>query len=157
MSYDIDEYLGMDAVSGNAADFSESLMAMGDYVEGSIEKVVRKACIDLYRAIVERTPVDTGRAKANWMISTAEPDYTVDDKDGYSFNEVVSVIDEHVSEFDFDIHDGTVFITNNLEYISELENGSSDQAPYGMVSLSLAEAEAHFRNALAGLKGVEAT
>ena len=33
-------------ISNNAAGFSKSLMAMSDYVDGSMEKIIRKACID---------------------------------------------------------------------------------------------------------------
>ncbi|HCY86594.1 MAG TPA: hypothetical protein DHV36_15780 [Desulfobacteraceae bacterium] len=157
MTDEIIENFGMDTVSENAAGFASSLMALADYVDGSVEKVIRKACIDLYRAIVERTPVDTGRAKANWMISTSDRDLTIDHDDGFSFAEINALIDEEAMGFSFELHDDVVIITNNLEYISELENGTSKQAPRGMVSVSLAEFTAHFNAALAGLEGLEPT
>ena len=144
-----------DDISNNSAGFSKSLMAMMDYVDGSMEKIIRKACIDLYRRIVERTPVDTGRAKANWALSTspdANPD--IQDPDGFSYNEIKSINDNEVSGFTFDLHDDVVWITNNLEYIEQLENETSVQAPAGMVAVSLAEFEAHFNNELQGLEGL---
>lgn len=155
MSYDINDFFGTDAVSDNAADFSKSLMNLSEYATKGMEAVIRKTCIDLYRSIVERTPVDTGRAKVNWQISTTDSDTVRHDKDGYSFNEANKLIDDEVGDFSFDIYDGQVIIYNNLEYISELENGTSEQAPYGMVSVSLAEFEAHFLNELAKLEGLE--
>lgn len=155
MSYDINDYFSIDAVAGNAEDFSKSLMNMADYATKSMEAIIRKACIDLYSRIVERTPVDTGRAKANWQISTTDYGTEWNEKDGFIFNEIKSLIEGEIDDFTFDIHDGVVIIYNNLEYISELENGTSQQAPYGMVSLSLAEFTAHFNQALSGLEGIE--
>ena len=152
--YDINKFVGVDAIQDNAADFTDALMAMADYVEGAFENVIRKACIDLYRRIAERTPVDTGRAKASWGISNTsnheEP------KEGeFSHNEVAAFINEQVQEFSVEIIEDQVIIYNNLEYIEELENGTSQQAPYGMVSLSLAEFENFFNEQLVGLKGLD--
>jgi len=132
----------------NADEFSKSLMELASHTEGSIEKVIRKACIDLYRAIVEKTPVDTGRAKASWGLSTTYADDVHDNPEGYSYNEIAEIINKHVSDFKFDVHDDEVIIYNNVEYISELEEGTSDQAPHGMVAVSLAEFTAFFNNAL---------
>ena len=139
-----------DRISNNAADFSRSLMAMSDYATQGMEKVIRKACIDLYRRIAKRTPFETGRAKANWSISVGTPDTSIKDQTDY-----VSEIARQVSGFKFDVHDGMVYITNNLEYIEKLETGySRRQAPNGMVAVSLAEFTTHFNNELQGLEGI---
>ncbi len=143
-------------ISNNAADFSRSLMAIADYVDGSFEKVVRKAAIDLYRSIVTPTPVDTGRAKASWGLDVSHTDYVADERE-YSEEEIKQIVNETVSDFKFSIHDNTVTIYNNLEYIEFLEDGSSTQAPTGMVSLSLAAFTAHFNAALVGLQGLGPT
>lgn len=145
----------IDDIAGNAANFSKSLESLCDYVNGSVEKVIRKACIDLYRKIVERCPVDTGRAKANWQISTTYSDYVRGDNDGFSFNEIKTIVEDEISDFKFELHDDVVIIYNNLEYIEQLENGSSQQAPSGMVSVSLVEFTDHFNRALIGLRGLE--
>jgi len=151
------EHIGFDAISNNAADFSKALMGIADYVDGSFEKVVRKACIDLYRAIVEKTPVKFGRAKASWSLATSHASDVHDNEDGYSFNEIDQIIQENVSGFKLSVHDSTVFIYNNIEYIEYLENGTSKQAPAGMVSISLVEFETFFNNALRGLEGISGT
>ncbi len=148
-------HIGYGAVPGNAADFAKALTAMADHVDGSIEKVIRKACIDLYRAIVEKTPVDTGRAKASWGLATYEANDTQGPRDGYTFNDINAFVEANISEFEFTIHDDKVIIYNNLEYIGHLENGTSQQAPAGMVSISLVEFETFFNNALQGLEGIE--
>jgi len=144
-----------DAISDNANDFASALLALADYAEASVETVIRKACIDLYKMIVERTPIDTGRAKASWSLGIDHGEDKADDEDGYSFNEISSIIQDNVSEFKFGIHDDQVVIYNNMEYIEQLENGTSQQAPSGMVSISLADFTTFFNNALQDLDGVE--
>ncbi len=128
----------MNTITVNAHLFSDQLMQLSTFVSGQFEKVVRKTCFDLYRRIIKRTPVDTGRAKGGWGITTE-----VDAPDG----DVGSVA------LDFSIEDGQVIIYNNVDYISYLEHGHSKQAPTGMVAVSLAEFNAHFEQVLHELEG----
>ena len=143
------------SISSNARDFSSSLTKFADNTTGSIEKVIRKSCIDLYRAIVEKTPVDMGRAKASWGLSTYNSnDVISEDKEGMSFNEINEIIESTVSDFTFSVHDDQVVIYNNLEYITVLESGDgSKQAPLGMVSISLTEFTAFFNDRLKEMDG----
>jgi hypothetical protein len=62
----------------------------------------QKVVDELFPRIVNRTPINTGRARDGW------------------------------------VKDNTT-ISNNVPYIGVLENGSSDQAPEGMVRVSLEE------------------
>ena len=140
-------------ISNNAADFSNALTALADHTTGSIEKVIRKACIDLYRSIVEKTPVDTGRAKASWGLSTHHADDEA--SENMTPEEAVQVVSDNISDFTFKAQDDQVIIYNNLEYIEYLENGTSQQAPSGMVSLSLVEFTAFFNNALRDIEGLD--
>lgn len=70
----------------------------------------------LYRKIVSRTPVRTGYAKSRWTVDVSK------DAEGFVQGE----------------------ITNDAPYIIFLEMGSSDQAPNGMIQISLAEIEAKY-------------
>lgn len=144
-------------IQTNAAAFSRALMDLSDEIDGSIEAVIRKACFDLYARIVKRTPVDTGRAKASWGIGTEhsgavapEGEHSVTELHNFAPSDISSaVISSTTGLFTFSINDDQVVIYNNLEYIEALESGQgSDQAPSGMVAISLAEFEAHFREAL---------
>ena len=38
-----------------------------------------------------------------------------------------------------------IYITNNVDYINELDKGSSQQAPNGMVSLTINEVQAQLK------------
>lgn len=140
----------MSDIAHSAAEFSRQLDQLSVYIEGDVAAVIRKACLDLYRRIVERTPVDTGRAKASWGISTTGNN-DVKEYSGWSNNEIIRIINKNISDFDFSIEDETVYIVNNTEYISHLESGSSQHAPSGMVAISLTEFSDHFRKALSTL------
>ena len=94
----------------------------------------KKIALDALRGIVMRTPVDTGRARANWQVTIdVAPEDVVDEKDGGGGATISKGIGELNSLRPYRV----VWITNNVPYIGELENGSSTQAPGGMVAVTL--------------------
>ena len=104
--------------------------------KGNVDLVVRKVSFDIMARVVMKTPVDTGRARGNWMcgIGTApmEPSQALDTGGGKTIERVSTVIDGAKA--------GTVvFLTNTLPYILALEQGSSRQAPAGMLATTLRE------------------
>ncbi|WP_156920968.1 hypothetical protein [Fundidesulfovibrio putealis] len=111
--------------------FEEMLMA-------EFEKPFREAVIELFTRIIQRTPVDTGRAKANWQPANGR--YIEDrslnqyDKEGTAtINKVRDVLSK------WKLSDGFVSLCNNLNYIVPLEYGFSNKAPTGMVRISIEE------------------
>lgn len=101
-------------------------------------KLVKKIAFELFKRIVEKTPVDTGRARANWSIEVgpaAPGDTTINvDPDGTAtINRALDGID--MADPSVQI----IWLYNNLPYIEALENGHSQQAPVGMVAGSLNE------------------
>ena len=115
------------SIQNNAKSFSASLSKLASFCEANYEAIVTKTVIDLFARIVERTPIDTGRARANWSISM--------DVNG---NEYYDWSDQ--AEFEYKTERGdTIWIYNNLVYIVPLEEGHSNQAPSGMVAISLQE------------------
>lgn len=125
---------------------------------------VRKVCLDLTSSIILKTPVDTGRARANWQTSIGTPavgviNYEGDagsgtqapNSSGGSVRAIASSLDAVAKAT------GNIFwITNNLPYIASLEyglynagpntiGGFSKQAPNGMVRISIRELESALR------------
>ena len=101
---------------------------------GLQEKQIRYLCLDLFKNVVQGTPVDTGRARGNWQatINTPATGSTEDtDKQG---GPTISAASNAVSQAV-----GNVFyITNNLPYIYRLEfEGWSKQAPSGWVRTAI--------------------
>ena len=95
--------------------------------------------IKALRGIVLKTPVDTGRARGNWIVTINVPaEDVIEDRDkrgGTTLRKGVAEIGG------LDLPFQIIFITNNLEYISFLEEGSSDKAPEGMVAVTITALE----------------
>lgn len=100
-----------------------------------IEKVVRKIAVEIYKGVTEKTPVDTGRAKANWNIGYGSINFTITKDTQFR---IISPPKGSGKR--------PIYITNHLPYIGALENGSSKQAPRGMVDLTMLEAQRSIRN-----------
>lgn len=98
-------------------------------VEKGLLQAVQTIALDLDGRIKEKTPVDTGAARASWHVSVGSVEYR-----DVGDNSAIARMTEP----------DTVYITNAMEYASALENGHSQQAPQGMVALSIAEVEVKY-------------
>lgn len=105
---------------------------------------VRKICLDLLTGIVLKTPVDTGRARANWFTSVGSPSGNVTASTDPSGASAISSGLSAISKATGNV----LWITNNLPYIYRLEFGTynngpktvggfSRQAPAGMVRVTI--------------------
>lgn len=83
-----------------------------------VEDVTRKTAIDIDKELVLKTPVDTGRARSNWLPSINAP-RTETVSAGTSNNTQSTVSGYKLND--------TIFISNNLPYIERLNNGWSKQ------------------------------
>ena len=121
--------------------FTLDLERFGKKAIGNANKIVRKIVFDMHSRIVERTPVDTGRAKANNQVCLHSiPHTSVMDVDK-SGNATIMKGQTVMSRFNLG---DTVFIYNNLEYIIALEYGHSrQQAPNGMFRITFEEVFNH--------------
>lgn len=108
---------------------------------------IRKVTNKLLIALINESPVDTGRFRGAWVVGNniadrREPD-TPDKTEGesnISFQRSRSLI-AHLQPGDI------VYLSNNLDYALMLEYGWSEQAPAGMVAISLNEIEAWLQGA----------
>jgi len=123
--------------------FSSDIRKFANKTNSNIETALRATSISLFSAIVYRTPVDTGRARANWIYTNSTPfTGTTESTKAKPMNSQVKKGLRHI-------------ITNNLPYIEGLENGGatgkprSSQAPNGMVKVSATEFETHLKRAVA--------
>lgn len=111
-------------------------------VEKEVGQVTRKAGIDTLSGVVLKTPVDTGRARANWNVSLDVPDTSTTDATDKSGRRTITEGEETIaSAGSFPV----IWLTNNLPYIGVLEDGSSQQAPNGMASVTAAEVTERFK------------
>jgi len=119
------------------------------------EKCKRAFVFLMYSKIVQRTPVDEGRARGNWNVSVGKCDTSINE-------ELKTAKYRSIDELPIPKGDTSMFISNNLIYMPKLEyggygryeegkqvskangpktvNGYSKQAPKGMLGLTVAEA-----------------
>lgn len=123
----------------------------------SSEKAIRATFIETTEEIKVRTPVDTGRARANWFVTKGKPT-------NKTVKRTTDNPSQNVGKFSGAVLGETFYLSNNLPYINALEygeypksvkkgsynrkrkayqirsaNGFSKQAPNGMVRITLAK------------------
>lgn len=119
--------------------FSLDIRAWCDKVKDRADLVVRKVALDVGSRVVLRSPVDTGRFRANWQygvgqINTATLE-AVDKSGQSSIGRIAAgAATARLGE--------VIYVSNSLPYALRLENGWSKQAPAGMVALTVAEFQA---------------
>nr|WP_309504287.1 hypothetical protein [uncultured Roseovarius sp.] len=98
------------------------------------------------RGLVLKSPVDTGRFKGNWNVGVGQMDLktteTVDPSGGGTITRADRELTAYASAEGFPV----INLTNNLPYAVRLEDGHSNQAPNGMVGLTVAELAAQFNS-----------
>ena len=136
------------AITNNAtfkANFAKSIKDAGD----KADLVVRKTALQLQTRMVQRSPVDTGRFKNNWQagIDSINTDTALDTSltgEG-SIARTISTVESWKSG-------QTINLTNSMPYAQRLENGWSQQAPSGMVALTMVEFNQALADAVASIK-----
>lgn len=110
----------------------------------SVDRVGRQATFQLFNAVQLRSPVDTGRFRGNWQVTSGAPApgvrNTTDPTGAIASTEAAKALSIPVG--------GVVYFTNNLPYARRLEYGYSRQAPAGMVRLSVREFDAAVKAAI---------
>jgi hypothetical protein len=115
-------------------DFELQIQRFVDKAKGNVDIVVRKVALDLFKRVVIKSPVDTGRFKSNWQVAIGSiPAGTLatTDKSG---GETLAKIQAATLAFRAG---QVIYLVNNLAYARRLEYGWSKQAPSGMVRLAV--------------------
>lgn len=126
--------------------FTADLRAFEGRTEAKADKIVLLFVLEARTRIIVRTPVDTGRARANWQYgfgSAPSGEIAGADKSGSSASARIA------GQIPAKAAGGVHYIVNNLSYIQSLEDGGSTQAPAGMVGVTLAEADQILQRAVA--------
>lgn len=116
--------------------FELDIQRFVEKAKGNVDLVIRKISLDLFRRVILKTPVDTGRLRGSWTVSIgaiAPSTVQIDDKSG-------SATISRVTAATLGLKAGQiVYLTSSLEYARAIEFGHSKQAPGGMVRLSISE------------------
>lgn len=114
-----------DLILRELADFSADLM--------------KRLTVETTANLIEATPVDTGWARANWVPQIGEPrTEVVGSPESISAGSQERGLAEVVTQYN--INRGSIYISNNVPYIVNLNDGSSLQAPRAFVQSSISRA-----------------
>ncbi len=121
--------------------FKKDLRKLSQKLDINIDVLLKKIVFDVFDGVVSKTPVDTGRARGSWVIGigTINPEVLPPKKKGTSPYAPQTAYRRNFGK-ELGMNQNTVaYISNSLPYIIYLEEGTSDQAPAGMVKLTLEE------------------
>ena len=122
--------------------FADAVINFGKKTKTTMDKTTRGTVIGLSTAIVRRNPVGTpvttgqkdyrgGRSRANWQYGlNSIPTGVIEDFDPDGSRTISAIAASIPRQAAGKVH----YIANNVEYIIPLEEGSSKQAPNGMVA-----------------------
>ena len=101
--------------------------------KGKFELFIKKLVVDIDASLVLKSPVDTGRFKANWVVGNGFVNTTTTESLQAANNELLIN--------SIKVNGQNIYLTNSLPYASRLEYGWSKQAPAGMVRITLVEVQ----------------
>ena len=118
----------------------------GDVNRTDIDRWFRAITLGLYKDVIIGTPVDTGRARANWQLAIGSAPSSVlskKDKGRSKSSSGASASEVRKARQKMGVRKvgRSVFIANNLGYIGVLEDGHSKQNS-GWVENAMKRAEA---------------
>ena len=108
--------------------FWKDIDAFSKKVDKAATNIFRGTALSLLGKIIQRTPVDTGRLRGNWFSSINSPIVQIDGS-GEGIN--TTVVRAKLGD--------SIYMVNNLPYAKVIEDGSSEQAPSGMVKVTVTE------------------
>jgi hypothetical protein len=127
----------------NPQDFEAALRRLAEReIPAAVAEASRGLALAVLEGVVARTPVRSGRARANWQVGLERlPEGVLEATDTDDRTTIARGRAAIARARPF----GTIRIANNLPYIGILEYGSARQAPRGMVAATLAALAARRR------------
>lgn len=105
------------------ARWSIPIQTLAEKVKLDIETVARKATFDLFTAVAQKSPVDTGRFRANWNVSFGAADVSITDS-----TNTERALAEASKALTLPLG-GVTYMSNGLPYARTLEYGLYPNPP----------------------------
>ena len=125
-----------------AGKFAMDISRFVKKAKDNMDEAVRTSMYGLCENVVKATPVKTGQARGNWLVTLNRGPLRIRtgvlDKAGdKTLSNIAKVLEGYQTG-----KTKTIWFTNTLPYIIRLEYGWSQQAPSGMVRLAMASFKA---------------
>ncbi|HML75425.1 MAG TPA: hypothetical protein PKB02_13130 [Anaerohalosphaeraceae bacterium] len=99
-----------------------------------VVRVQKSLVLQALRSIVSMTPVDTGRARGNWLVTIGGPAVaSIDALDKIGQDTINKGLAQIANLPPYQV----VWISNNVDYIEFLEYGTESRPPIGMVATTV--------------------
>lgn len=112
----------------NLSSFDAALSGEGDRLGAQTLLVHKKVTMEAFGQLIRTSPVDTGRFRANWNCAVGIPDTST--REATSSGGEIEALGKLGALKPY----GITYLDNALPYAEALENGSSRQAPAGMLT-----------------------
>jgi len=119
--------------------FNLDLAKFSKKTQLNLDIVARKVGFEIWNGVTKKTPVDTGRARASWNLTEEVVNLSTASENVVHGSNAKGSVGRITGKGD------VIYITNNVDYINELDKGTSQQAPNGMVSLTINEVQAQLK------------
>ena len=115
------------------------LAGLADEIAGFVEQEIRNTAVAVTEELRDATPEQTGLAKYSWIPSITFNDLPFDLDQGDVAPSVQRARQQAgIAEVrTWTLNQGDIFIENNVVYITDLNAGSSPQAPAGFVEVAI--------------------
>lgn len=144
----------------NLAQFSQNIRKIGSGIENESVALVKQVAKSSLRELVQSTPVDTGKARSNWRVSLVNRTFAVIEPyfpgkhlgigEIQNANATIAVGNAVINQLRAGPSrrgaGSAVYITNNVEYIDDLNRGTSKQVASQFIERALAVARKEIRN-----------
>lgn len=136
------------------SDFAKDVSAWVNKTKNKEREFIQELAFDIAENIVSLTPVLTGFARASWYaglsLSSPHPEQPPDRESLVLSGTVLPPPYASMLLFVKNMEVGRVlYIMNNASYIKDLEDGSSQKAPQGMVKVTMGNVDQLANKALA--------
>lgn len=122
--------------------FERRMRELGERIHRNFSTLVKQTTDAIQEYEINATPVKTGRARNGWRVGANNPDNSAPDMVGPFDPSGSARIDANRAVIASQPTGTHYFVTNNVPYISDLNAGSSLQAPVGFVQKAEALAKA---------------
>lgn len=116
--------------------FDKDIRKFNKKFDRGAEQVLRRSVLIIFSSVIKRTPVKTGALRANWQLGINEKPTGTVTSGGKVYGSAIGPVKAGTDGAKIG---DTLYLVNNLPYAQVIENGSSKQAPHGMVKLAVAE------------------
>jgi hypothetical protein len=122
----------------DANKFQKKLTEISFKFKTNTTELLKKAAKVINQTVILATPVDTGRARSNWLVSIDQPRKETIETLGKDPSAAISEGNQVINGYKKE--NKAIYISNNLPYIGRLNEGYSAQAPAAFVEQAVAAA-----------------